>query len=289
MSTSIALVTCAEVSRERRMCSAMPLRIADIGSKLSPGCAAEGAGASAGLGGAGAAASGAGAGSGSAGAAGWAGAAGAACPPDSMKLRMSFLVTRPPRPVPRTWLGSTPCSEAIFATTGETNVLPFVDGASACAGSDGAVGAGDSPLDAASVSAAAPAVAADHGELRPDVDRRALLHEDLRQDAAAGARNLGVDLVRRDLEQRLVGLDLLALLLEPLGDRALGDGHAHLRHDDVDWLGRGHLVLRQLSQPRGDVVDLRDERLLERRRERNRRVRRRDPLHRSVELLECLL
>src|SRR5712691_3752625 len=41
MSTSIALVTCADVSSERRMCSAMPLRIAVIGSKLSPnaGCA----------------------------------------------------------------------------------------------------------------------------------------------------------------------------------------------------------------------------------------------------------
>jgi pyruvate dehydrogenase E2 component (dihydrolipoamide acetyltransferase) len=36
MSTSIALVTWAAVSRERRMCSAMPLRIAFIGSTVSP-------------------------------------------------------------------------------------------------------------------------------------------------------------------------------------------------------------------------------------------------------------
>src|SRR4051812_50031345 len=43
MSTSIALVTCADVSSERRMCSAMPLRIAVIGSSASPGCAADGA------------------------------------------------------------------------------------------------------------------------------------------------------------------------------------------------------------------------------------------------------
>src|SRR3954454_12058373 len=48
MSTSIALVTCADVSSERRMCSAMPLRIAVIGSNASPGCAADGAGAGAG-------------------------------------------------------------------------------------------------------------------------------------------------------------------------------------------------------------------------------------------------
>src|SRR5881397_2031736 len=50
MSTSIALVTCADVSSERRMCSAMPLRIALIGSKLSPACAAAGAGAGGGAG-----------------------------------------------------------------------------------------------------------------------------------------------------------------------------------------------------------------------------------------------
>ena len=69
-----------------------------------------------------------------------AGAAGA--PPDSMKLRMSFFVTRPPRPVPCTWLGSTPCSEAILATTGDTNVLPFVDEADSSLVSLAAVGAG---------------------------------------------------------------------------------------------------------------------------------------------------
>ena len=39
MSTSIALVTCAAVSRERRMCSAIPRRMAFIGSRASPGCA----------------------------------------------------------------------------------------------------------------------------------------------------------------------------------------------------------------------------------------------------------
>ena len=38
---------------------------------------------------------------------------------------MSFFVTRPPRPVPGTLETSTPCSEAIRATTGETKLLPF--------------------------------------------------------------------------------------------------------------------------------------------------------------------
>ena len=49
--------------------------------------------------------------------------------PASMKARMSFFVTRPPRPVPATGVGSMPCSAAIRATTGETNGLPFPDGA----------------------------------------------------------------------------------------------------------------------------------------------------------------
>ncbi len=43
-------------------------------------------------------------------------------------------------------------------------------------------------------------------------------------------RHLGVDLVGRDLEQRLVERDLVALLLEPLQDRSLDDGLAELRH-----------------------------------------------------------
>ncbi len=57
--------------------------------------------------------------------------------PDSMKLRMSFFVTRPPVPVPGTAAGSTPCSAAIRATTGDTKVLPF----SAAAGDTGGAGA----------------------------------------------------------------------------------------------------------------------------------------------------
>ncbi len=86
----------------------------------------------------------------------------------------------------------------------------------------------------------AAGAAADLAELRADVDRLAFLDEDLRQRPGGRARHLGVDLVGRDLEQRLVGLDLLALLLQPARDRPLRDGHAHLRHHDVDCGLRGH-------------------------------------------------
>ena len=112
----------------------------------------------------------------------------------------------------------------------------------------------------------------------PDVDGLALLDEDLLHDAGGGARHLGVDLVGRDLEERLVGLDGLALGLEPLRDRALGDGDAHLGHDDVDERAGGHpsSTRRSSRMPGDDVVDLREERLLERGRERHRRVGRGD-------------
>ena len=52
------------------------------------------------------------------------------------------------------------------------------------------------------------------------------LDEDLLQHAGDRRRDLGVDLVGRDLEQRLVDLDVVADLLEPAGDGALGDALA---------------------------------------------------------------
>ena len=69
-------------------------------------------------------------------------------------------------------------------------------------------------------------------------DGRALLGQDLLEDALERRRDLGVDLVGDDLEQRLVLVDVVAGLLQPLADRPLGDalaelGHRHLGH--VRW------------------------------------------------------
>ncbi len=125
MSTSIALVTCAAVSSERRMCSAMPRRIAVTGSTCSPACVTAAAPAAersrCGCGASRRRAGGAGV--------GW----------RSTNAKMSCFVTRPPRPVPGTWLGSMPCSAAMRATTGETN-LPFPVGC--CTGTRGSGSAG---------------------------------------------------------------------------------------------------------------------------------------------------
>ena len=69
-------------------------------------------------------------------------------------------------------------------------------------------------------------------------DRLAFLDQHLRQHAGGRRRNLGVDLVGRDLEQRLVALHAFAGLLQPLGQRSFDDAFAHLGHHDVD-----HMVL----------------------------------------------
>ena len=91
---------------------------------------------------------------------------------------------------------------------------------------------------------------ADDGDHRADLDRLALLDADLGQRAGHRRRHLGVDLVRRHLEQRLVGGDVVADLLEPLRDGALGDGLTELGQGHVGHAGSSRsqpLKLRPVS------------------------------------------
>ena len=159
--------------------------------------------------------------------------------PASTKASMSFFVTRPPRPVP-----SICCRvDAVLgrdARDDRRDEVMLALGA-AVPGMRGRGGSGrrrlgrrcrrrldTGPLPAARApragsgsgsgaagAAGGRAFAADAGQHRADLDRLALLHDDLAHDARAGARHLGVDLVGRDLEQRLVGLDRVADVLEP--------------------------------------------------------------------------
>src|SRR5699024_3641028 len=78
--------------------------------------------------------------------------------------------------------------------------------------------------------AAATAGAADDCQVGSDLDGLVLLDEDRGQGPGDGGGDLGVDLVGGDLEQRLVDLDLVALGLQPLRDRALGDRLTERRH-----------------------------------------------------------
>ena len=70
-------------------------------------------------------------------------------------------------------------------------------------------------------------------------NRLAFLHQNLRQYARRRCRDLGVHLVRGYLEDRFVTLDRVADLLHPARNGPLGDGLAHLGHDDVD---AGHVL-----------------------------------------------
>ena len=82
----------------------------------------------------------------------------------------------------------------------------------------------------------------DHGELAADIDGVVLIGEDLQQRAGHGGRDLGVDLVRRHLEEWLVHLDGVSDGLEPRRHRALCHGLAELGHEHIFALGGAALI-----------------------------------------------
>src|SRR6185437_3270415 len=77
----------------------------------------------------------------------------------------------------------------------------------------------------------------DHRQLGTDGDGFVLRDRDAAQDSRHRRGDLGVNLVRRDLEERLVGLHPLALFLEPARDGAFGDALAQLGHGYGDRHG----------------------------------------------------
>ena len=84
-------------------------------------------------------------------------------------------------------------------------------------------------------------------------DRLAFLRQNLHDDAGRRRGNLGVHLVGRDLQQRLVAVDLVADLLHPADDGALGDRFAHLGHHDIG----GHVRALSLRMQRRAVRGVR--------------------------------
>ena len=85
------------------------------------------------------------------------------------------------------------------------------------------------------------ALGTDHRHDRVDRHRLPHLCADLSQHTTGRRRDLGVDLVGRDLEERLIPVNGLANLLDPAHDRTLGDGFTHLGHQHI---GRHLLVSR---------------------------------------------
>ena len=82
---------------------------------------------------------------------------------------------------------------------------------------------------------------ADAGDDGIDGDDRTLLDQDLGEDALGGGGDFRIDLVGGDFEERLVALDGVADLLEPLGQRAFDNALAHLGHHNI---GHGVLSIR---------------------------------------------
>ena len=75
--------------------------------------------------------------------------------------------------------------------------------------------------------------AANHCNDAVDRNRVAFLRENLGENAGRRRGNLRIDFVGRDFKQRLVAIHLVADLLDPADDRALGNGFAHLRHQYI--------------------------------------------------------
>ena len=131
---------------------------------------------------------------------------------------------RPPGPLPWTFARSMPSAAATRRATGEMRCRP-AGPPRRCSGS--ATGSGVAWAGGAAAAGsrrwrrlhAADDLADGHGVAR--------VGEDLLHHAGGGGGDLGVDLVGRDLDDRLVGLDGIAGLLGPLEDHALGDRLAH--------------------------------------------------------------
>src|SRR5437764_6092058 len=237
---------------------------------------------------------------------------------------MSFFVTRPPEPVPGTWDGSIPCSPAMRATTGDTNALPLplgvgaADGAGAADGS-GAVGAGVSAGDAASASAAASAVAgagassaagvgasgsaapaAGASEADPPicpsfVPTSTVSPSWTRICVSVPEPGLGTSVSTLSVEISSSGSSASTCSPSCFSQRVIVPSETDTpicgitTSTAVSVAMCFSLVLRELAQTGDDVVDLRDECLLERRRERDGRIGSGEALHRRVEILERLL
>jgi hypothetical protein len=91
-------------------------------------------------------------------------------------------------------------------------------------------------------------------ELRTDDNRLPFRNEDLENHTTDGRRNLSVDFVGRDLDQRLVDGDRLADLLGPAQDGSFGDRLAQLGHGDCG--GHALFASSQLVSSRQRYRDL---------------------------------
>ncbi len=74
---------------------------------------------------------------------------------------------------------------------------------------------------------------ANHRNHRVDLDRIPRLNFNRAQNTSRRRRNFRVHFIRRNLKQRLIALNGITNLLQPLGNRALKNRLAHLRHHHI--------------------------------------------------------
>src|SRR5688572_7176441 len=76
----------------------------------------------------------------------------------------------------------------------------------------------------------AGASAVEHGHRFIHLNGVAFVKQNLRQGSGRRRRDFRIDFVRRDFKQRLISLDAIANLLQPLGYCSFRNGFTHLRH-----------------------------------------------------------
>src|SRR5262249_1144404 len=90
------------------------------------------------------------------------------------------------------------------------------------------------------------ALGVDHTYHGVDLHRGSLGDFDLFENARCWSGNLSINFVGGDLKKRLVTLDFITRLLEPLGDSAFENRLAYLGHDYVSWHGTLPLDVNRL-------------------------------------------
>ena len=137
-----------------------------------------------------------------------------------------------------------PASASFLRAAGLGGISPLAASFLAAAGAGLAAAAGAGAGLAAGFSAALAAAAAPPLLMAPssgaDGDRLPLHELDLAQHARCRGRDLDRHLVGLELDQRLVGLDGITGILEPLADDRLGNALAQGRHANFGRHLRSH-------------------------------------------------
>src|SRR3954464_634234 len=170
------------------------------------------------------------------------GSAGAGAPPFATGARTSAFVMRPPGPEPVTFARSIPSAAAMRAATGEILASDGIGCGSArgaaapCPARAAAAGGGGLGRRLGRRGGGAGRGRRHARDDLADRDRVALPGEDLGDRPGGRGRELGVDLVGRDLRDGLAVLDGGPGGDVPLDERALGDRLAGGRGDYVERL-----------------------------------------------------